>query len=124
MRASKFPVTYNGEAFRVTVRTTEDKLTEEPMHIVKVYVARTGAFARVKRYKRVYTTVFRNDPNKVDDVIRSARAAVIRYDIRRKEAAEKLEVKERERITEAEAWRKFTDWDGNISVKEDSVNDE
>ncbi|RJE90700.1 hypothetical protein D3P07_00920 [Paenibacillus sp. 1011MAR3C5] len=124
MRASKFPVTYNGEEFRVTVSITEDERTRQPRHIVKVYVVRTSAFARIKRYKRVYTAIYRNDPNEVDEVSGPQDQQLYDTTLNVEMRREKQTAMERERKTEAEAWRRFAEWDGNISVKEDADDDE
>ncbi len=114
MKATKFPVTYRGIQYRVSVKKFEEYLTERPFHRVKIYVQRSGAWSRLFPFKRVYSAGIAAFPTNENDVRNSAITAIKRYvtKLGEREIAAKRDAEAR--ATEAKAWRKFSEWDGNI----------
>lgn len=114
MKASKFPVTYNGEQFRVSVAEGKYDNHGEPTHTVKVYVKRSGPFASIAPFRKVRTFTVPSVKRHIDDVIRSAEIAVKSY-VRERNALRT--VREDVPKTDArveKAWRKFAEWDGEV----------
>lgn len=102
MKASKFPVTYNGEQFRVSVADAGAN------HDAKVYVKRRGFLGKIVPFRKVAHYDIKDcNKSRADDVITTAEHVVRCY-------VKKRDDQRKERETEAAAWRKFAEWDGEV----------
>ncbi|WP_337102406.1 hypothetical protein [Paenibacillus sp. YIM B09110] len=107
MKASKFPVTYRGQEYRVTVRKSVESIGYYyiPSISVKVYEKRTGKLARWFPFRllRTYT-----GQDNVGNVTKAASIAVRRCYAETVAEHDRAEYKIRE-------WAEFERWDGKVT---------
>lgn len=104
--ATKFPVTYRGEQYRVVVKEYEDTvgyLTLSRLH-VSVYEKRTGMLAKLFPLSKIYELTFNRDNDVVEAVEYAVKRCYLSYVSKRKQANAKTR-----------KWAKFTEWDGGVS---------
>lgn len=110
MIASKFPITYRGEEFRVSVEEVSFGFAGKVLQ-VKIYVKRTGMLSRISEFRKVAdnTYEFLGD----DDIAVTASAwSAVRNHVKTRDA------KVKQQTTEQLAWRNFAEWDGVITDAE------
>jgi hypothetical protein len=106
MKASKFPVTYRGEEFRVSVEEVSLGFAGKVLQ-VKVYIKRSGELSRIFKFRQVAEVAYKYLDEEIA-VSASALAAVRGYVKTRDE-------KIKRQNTEQLAWRNFAEWDGVIT---------